>query len=219
MRHSFTSLSVYKTCPRQYKARYIDRSVQFTAGAEAEWGKQVHTAMEARIQSREYDMPDGMKKYAKPADAVLNWLKGYNIYTEEQLAIDEFFQPTARGTATFFGVIDFLAIRGTHAVIADWKTGKVKQDTEQLQFYTMLTMLNHPMVERVTAMLVWLKHRSTTRADYTRDDLSAFTAKFTERMYQVDTDRTYVPQPSGLCRKWCPVVACEYNGLRNKEAC
>ena len=216
---AYSSIQQYCTCPRQYYETRIARSVKREVSNASDWGNAVHDAAEARTLSPTYDPPPGMNKYIKPVDKVRENLEGYNIYTEYKLAIDEHFQPTQymnQEGGLYRGKLDLLALNSSKAVVIDWKTGKVKEDVKQLQFYAILTLINHPEVEEILTSLVWLKYRQTTKRKYTREDLPNLLALFLDITNRMKADTKFLPVQSGLCKKHCPVVSCKYNGRKSQ---
>ncbi len=213
--YSYSQLNKYTQCPRAYEALHISRRFKRESGPEAVWGTEVHTACECRLQSPDYDAPPGMDRYMKTVDEVRGRLKEYDIYTEQRLAVDEFYQPAEWSDSHLRGVVDLLALQEERAVVLDWKTGKFREGTAQLEFYTMLTFFNYPEVETISGYLVFLKPRKMLKEEYTRKALPSIVARFARQVSVIEEDEDFIPCPSGLCRRHCPVLDCASNGNYN----
>ena len=115
------------------------------------------------------------------------------------------------------GKIDVGIKANKSVLLADWKTGKVKPDSSQLELFAALKMAKDKTIERAKTMFIWLQFGKTTVQDIHRDDLPAIWSSFINRSQRLDnayqTDK-WAPRPSGLCGKWCPVGKkhCEFCG-------
>ena len=216
MRHTYSSLANYKTCPRQFYHVRIARDVPYEQSPEAQWGDVVHDACEQRLKSPTYQPPAGTDNYMAPVDRLRAALDGFAIYPEVQLAIDEFGQAAEWRDCKFRGKIDMLAVKDDYALVVDWKTGKVRPQLEQIRFYAMFVLANFPAVQYIDGALIWLKFKTTTRASYARAELPAMVADALRSAHQVEADEHWHPRQSGLCKRYCPVLSCEHNG-RSKQ--
>ena len=58
---SFSALDTFKTCPRQYEAKYVSKSVQEEKSEQMLWGERVHKAFELR-QLDGTPLPAGLER-------------------------------------------------------------------------------------------------------------------------------------------------------------
>ena len=98
-------------------------------------------------------------------------------------------------------------------------TGKKKDDSLQVDLYSVSAMLDYGNVDTVKAGYIWSKLPPNKAIDkpksYTRDDiqpiLNTFAAKTADVRHAWETG-VFPPRPNGLCKKWCDVTDCDYNG-------
>lgn len=211
---SHSSASLFDTCPRQYEARYITKDVEFTSGPEADWGNEVHYALEKYIEEGA-PLPSNMKMYTKYAEAVAK-REGTKL-VERAAAVNAQLVPVdfKDKSAWWRAKIDVTILRPDGTIeLVDWKTGKTKNDPRQLCLYAALTFSYHPEVDLIRAGYCWLKGDGLTAPfEYHRRDLPAmwnmFAQQYARIVNAVETNE-FKPKPSGLCNGWCPVKHCEY---------
>jgi hypothetical protein len=213
---SYSQLKNFETCPKRYLHYNILRDVQEPETDQIKWGHAVHGAFDARLKTGA-SLPLGMGQWegmlAKFADA-----PGVT-YAEQKLALTSDFRPVA-----FFGgssvwcrtVIDAAKVRDDHtATIVDWKTGKPSTDTTQLQLMSAVMFAQDPKLVRVKAGLMFINHNQSETEEYVRTDVTEIWSDILPRVRKVIDARQaqeYPPKPSGLCKRYCAVVSCPYNG-------
>lgn len=102
------------------------------------------------------------------------------------------------------------------ALVADWKTGKILEDSVQLALMAQCVFAHHPEVQRVRSEFIWLKEDATTRADFSREDMVKLWVSLNPRIAALEhahNTTTYPAKPGSLCRRWCPVKACPHHGV------
>ena len=217
MAWSFSSLTKYDTCPRQYYEVKIAKNFVDERTDESLWGNAVHEAIENHIGAN-YPLGERFKVYEPQVTKVREhlWSSGGEFAVELELGIDEtltegraFDDPTCYARC----IIDVLCIKGNVALNIDWKTGKVRESSGQLRMSSGIVFANFPQVEVVHAGYVWLAHGITTREEWHRtDDIWSVFKPMLNRLRWSELNESWPPKPSGLCKKWCPVKTCEYNG-------
>ena len=102
--------------------------------------------------------------------------------------------------------------------VFDWKTGKPKNDPDQLVMYALFVFTMYPWCEEVWAGFSWLKQplntAFTSPVVFKRDQLPALLTRYRNKYREiVDAIETghFPKKQSGLCNGWCGVVKCEYN--------
>lgn len=207
---TYTIINDLATCPHKMYRRYIKKDTPFVPTREADWGNEVHTAFEHRIQGGK-PLPPLMEKwegFAKPFD-------GLGAVCEMQLAMTstghaaKFFNDT---TAWFRGKADTVVMASANAYLADWKTGKSREDPLELEVQALLLKVRYPDIATVKGAYVWLKEDRMGQ----QHDLSDFNATWKTvqtRMAEIK-DRTetedWEKTPGPLCG-WCDVTDCQYN--------
>jgi hypothetical protein len=148
-------------------------------------------------------------------------LKGELVAAEEQWAFKRNLQPSDWfSKETWLRVIiDALWIDGKVAKVVDWKTGKRRFGSHQLELFAAAVFTRFPQVDEVRAMFVWLKSFQQDKETYHRKELPALWNKFlpdVNRLEYAHKTATWVPKTSGLCNAHCPVTTCTFNGKRRQ---
>jgi len=210
---TYSHLDGFETCPRQFYHLKVARDVPDPPTVHSEWGTRVHSAFEDAINAGT-PLPSGMEQWQRLADQIAA-LPGVK-HTEIKLAIDRAFQPTSWKTAWSRGIIDLLVVHKDKAAVLDYKTGK-RKPSEQLDLYANYVFHHYPEVNKVTTGYVWLKDRRIDREPIHRDEVPAIWQSLLPRVNKLESARerdSWPAKPSGLCRGWCPVTACEFNKPR-----
>lgn len=212
---SFSSLNSYETCPRKHYRTKVKKDIQETVSEQITWGNEVHKALEDRVRDNK-PLPKSMQKW-EPFVAKLLARKGEAV-AEQQLCISKTLSPTDWfGSDSWCrGIVDFALFDGDKAIALDWKTGKIKDDHDQLKLFAALMFHHYPQIEKVTTGYVWLAHQCkiTTKSFY-RSDLPEIWKAYLPRVKRYEIahkEDKWEAKPSGLCRAWCPVLDCEFNG-------
>jgi hypothetical protein len=204
--HSFTSLNCYDSiCAHQYQHRYILKDLPFKETPAMALGNAVHSAMEQRIAG------------GKPLPVVLSHLEPLvkpfadrGAKAEMKLAINHTGQPTDFWSKPFIrGKLDCVVLDSTRAYLADWKTGKPREDPFELQVGAMLLKARYPDLRTIVGTYVWLRTEDLGVVH----DLSDTDATFRRCRgitMAIDLDYTFEKRPGPLCG-WCDVLSCEHN--------
>lgn len=207
---SFSHLTAYKQCPRKYHHLYVLKDIPFEESPEMTRGKDVHKAMELRINEGKA-LPQEMQAYEQFIP------NGYDIRGETKLGIlvdgtpCDFFAPAVWGR----GVVDCTVrrrVNTTNAMLLDWKTGKRREDPFELAIQAVLVRAANPELQTIIGYYVWLGERSLGMQHDVSATVSCLAhlvelAGNIERSLEMD----YLPpKQSPLC-KWCRVKNCEFN--------
>lgn len=210
---TYSHLEAFETCPRKFYHTKVLRDVVEPPSVQAEWGVRVHGAFESWIKDGT-PLPDGMKQW-EPLANKLARLPGEK-HCEVKLALDRNFSPTDWNTAWTRGVADLLVIHKDKALVADYKTGK-RKPSEQLQLYAAYTFAYYKEIMTVTTAFIWLKEKKVDKKQITRDEAPIIWQDFLPRVRRLESafeNDSWPERPSGLCRAWCPVLSCKFNGKR-----
>lgn len=214
---SFSSLTKFETCPRQYQHVRVLRDVKEPPTEHTIWGNKVHKALELRLLEKT-PLPTGMEQWEAIASKFDN-TKG-QLFTEQQYALTRNLEPCAWNAPDCWhrGIIDVGIDGGKKAMLADWKTGKVKP-SDQLKLSAMSLMSAKGYITKVSTAFIWLAYDKVTKEVYTREHLSEAWEGFIVRADRLqaayEKDR-WPARPSGLCKGWCPVPykMCEFSERR-----
>lgn len=213
---SYSRLNNYETCPKKFWHLSVRKDVREAEGEAMRYGKLVHKALEKRV-SKDTPMPLNLRHLEKYA-ALLAGATGKKL-TEQQLAIDINFQPSDWFSKQTWcrAIIDLAIVNGNHAVVVDYKTGKISDDFTQLQLAGAMLMLHMPEIQTVDLAYLWTKDKKLTRADerMTRDTIKEVVLELMPRIKnyeQAHRDENFPARPGFLCKKYCPVKKCPYHG-------
>lgn len=212
---SWSSYSDYLNCPLQYKLTRVTKAVVRPESEHLAWGNKVHSALELRVKDGT-PLPPGMEKWEKYAKWATN-LSSLTPVTERKVALDENLKPVEfwDKKAWCRGVLDLTILADTLAVVLDWKTGKVRADSDQLKLFAGFIFSLHPEIQTVRTGYVWLNHDKVTEQTYQRFHVEQIWDTFKpglERMKRSHGSGYFPPRPSELC-SWCPVGRdhCKYS--------
>lgn len=105
----------------------------------------------------------------------------------------------------------------TRRFLVTHNTGKVKTDGDQLKLFAAAAFAQYPHVNTVSTGYIWLAHDKLTRRDFTRDEVPVIWQEFIPRIRRMELAQekdNWPPNPSGLCKAWCPVgkKLCDFCG-------
>lgn len=222
---SFSSIELYKLCPRKYEGERLTKEVEFTDTEATIYGTDCHKAFEDGI-THGLPMPDRFAFCQPLLDMVLRW-RGEK-YAEMKLGAKtdsngvwvtcDFFDPDCE----IRGVADVVVLSGTTARVIDWKTGSAKSfkyaKPAQLLLMAFLLYLKYPHLTLVKGALIFVAVKDgVIRQEYSRDDAVKIMAFYgndlIRRMGSYNTG-IFNPNPNPLCKKWCGVLSCVHNGQR-----
>lgn len=212
---SHTSLTAFESCPKKYYHTKVAKDVKEDFGEAAAWGQKVHKQLEQRL-AEGTPLPDYLSN-CEPICADILSRDGSRVI-EEQIALDKNFQPVKwfDKSAWCRGVIDAGVVGQKSAVLLDWKTGKRKPDNDQLKLFAAFSFARWPWLEKIVTGFVWLQENKVDKQLFTRtQDNAAIWAEVMPRVNRLDSayERNSWPaKPNGLCKNYCPVKSCEFNG-------
>ena len=213
---SYSALTSFETCPRRHYEIKVAKSVTEPESEQLRWGNQVHKALELRAKDNK-PLPTGMDQW-EGLMAKLVAAPGWTM-TESQFALTKDFKSTHWFSQDVWlrCIVDFGKLNGLSVLALDYKTGKIKHDMDQLKLFAAVLMKVYPEIQKVVTGYVWLKDKKVTKEIFTRaqeaDIWNAFIPRVSRLQQAHETDK-WPEKPSGLCRAWCPVTACQFNGKR-----
>jgi hypothetical protein len=218
---SFSRLGSFEGCAKKYYEISVAKNFQDQENEASKWGTATHDAFKNYLQHG-IAFPVDMIAYKRWGDRVKNGPG--QLYVEQKFALDKQFQPTTwMAQNVWVRVIgDAVRIWDKIGLVLDWKTGKdIKEDETQLMLAAQCVFSYWPEVEKVRSEYVWLAHGDahTTRT-YTRTDLAGQWSGLldrVQRMEQATQKNEWMPNPSGLCVRHCPVRTCPFWGKGNKR--
>ena len=210
---SYSGLSQFINCPRQFEAVRVLKSVKESQGEAQLWGEWVHKQFENR-QRDGAPLPDELADHEWFMER-LDAMPG-TLFCEQKVALNHKVEPCG-----FFdpyvwnrGVIDWMRIHNHIATIVDYKTGKVKPDLKQLALFALFVFHTYPQVTKVDTKYYWtVDPKNITEQEFLRGRIPEIWNKFLPDLRQYNEafkTNTWQPRQSGLCNGWCPVTECEF---------
>lgn len=214
---SYTRLKNFESCRKRHYEVDILKSVREEAGEALLWGNRAHDAFAARLNNST-PFPEGMENFEPYALRLIT--SPGNLVAEQSMALTRDF-----GACGFFdrGVwfrakIDAIKIMGRAALVVDWKTGKIVEDSVQLALSAACVFAKYPEVQKIRSRFVWLAEDAETDEDFVRGDMPVFWKNLWPRIEALEhahNTTTYPADPGRLCRKWCPVKDCPHWGKQH----
>lgn len=215
---SYSKMKNYELCPKRHYEIDVSKKVRDTGGENLIWGNQVHDAMRDRLRDKKPLTPEMIdyEMFAKRIEEKQALLKA-EMVVEREWAINADFQPVGWFTraAWFRGKVDLVLLAPPVALVVDWKTGRIQEDSVQLALMAQLAFSHYPELHTIATRYVWLKEHAETDERFTRQDLVRLWPSLlarVKRMEDAAVNMDYPPTPGGLCKAYCPVVSCPFHG-------
>lgn len=220
---SHSALTAFKTCPRQYSEIKVYKRVVEEPGDAATRGNYIHAEIEKYFKTRE-PMPPDVAAYSTQIHAALDWTGGDRVFigpvsrlilVEHKMALNsklkrcDWVAPDVWSRS----IADLLVVEGNEAWVIDWKTGKVKPDSKQLQLFALFVFYHFPKVKTCHTSFEWLKHNQNTRETFSVVDAQTLWGGFIPSLREFKdafATELWPERPSGLCNGWCPVESCRH---------
>lgn len=201
-------------CPRKAWHSHIARDIERVDTKELAWGRRVHEALEQPIADG-MPLPDELKHYAH----LYKFPYGFKATAELKLGMTDHMQPCDFFDPDCFarGVLDVVLVpdgRPDAALIIDHKTGKVREDPNELLFHATLLQAHHSDLITIKGWYNWLQYNrmgivhdlSDTKQTFKRLKQTHDRIKYA---FSLGAD-AFPPRQGPLCG-WCPVKQCEFN--------
>lgn len=213
---SFSKAKAFKTCPKQFYHEKILKEFPQVETEAMRYGTDFHLAAEEYI--RDGKALPGRFLFAKPQLDALNSKPGEKL-CEMKMGLTENLDPCEFDADDVWwrGIADLVIIDGDLGWVIDYKTGANTRyaDTGQLELMALALFKHRPQVKRVRAGLLFNVAGKLIKDSYTRDDEPRLWQKWMsefgvmQKAHELDK---WHPNPSGLCKRHCPVTECVYNG-------
>lgn len=207
-------MNVFEQCELRFDYQYISKSVKDAGNDSNKYGNRVHKDFEAYLRDGVILPPD-LVKFQSLLDRT-KAIPGEQFY-ELELAVDHDKKPCGYWDEDCWqrGKADVAIVNGKTGASIDWKTGKPKDDPDQMKLVSALMMSTFPTIESVSIKYAFIFHPQAPAetVTYTRDALPHLWSVFERRSAKMESALTagvFKPKPSGLC-PWCPAYnVCNY---------
>ncbi len=221
MIYAHTMLSKYELCPKQFQHLYVLKDLPKEPPSQAlKDGRDAHQAFEARLKNGTA-LPEPWKGF----EPYCVTLTGHRPLVEVSLAIKADGSPTNfwDDSAWFRGKVDVATLQPKPgegdpiaAVILDWKTGKKREEPDELEIFGLLIKAAYPLVKQVNGYYIWLKE-GKVGALHLLSETEAKLAQLKERTERIEksVQTDFFPPIQGPLCGWCPVKKCRFNTRRD----
>ena len=205
MSFSFSSLSLYNTCPFAYKLSYIDKVKPVRSTALVK-GSNVHSILEKypEIQEKEYKFNENLIVSNFLNSEIGNYFKDVLLNKktarEFKFGLTRDFKNDTFKDSFFHGIIDLIFFENDELNLCDYKTGKFKenQDFSQLLTYS-LFFKNY---DKIKINYLYVEHNKINSKVVTKEDIEKtqdFIIKITDIILQ---DKVFKRNCGKHC-SWC----------------
>lgn len=216
---SHSSLKDFQNCPRKYYEVKVLENYPREETDATSYGTALHLAAELYIKDGKELDPNF--KFLQPVLDKLVAMPGrkypeYEMALTSDLRVCNFKDPNrwVRGIADLIIVDD----ENLTARVFDYKSGSDKYpDVSQLELMALMIFKHFPHVRIVTGGLLFVLKNSVRKCKVTLDMQDKLWWSYrgeVARIEQAHASGVWNPKSSGLCKKYCPVVTCEFNGRR-----
>lgn len=209
-----SSLDDFCTCPYAYYRKRIVKDVKEPPSEALTYGNEVHKHFENRLND-DTPLPDFLEAHEPYVQKVLD-RPGVTM-AEQSVGLTKTLRPCGFWDKEiwFRAKVDVRTVSDDRAWIIDWKTGKPHQKFKQLAAYALHTFVLYPNVDIIQAEYYWTQTTDTTKKVWARKETKDLWQMFVPDLNQYALafkEETWQKRPSGLCKKHCAVVDCEFNG-------
>ena len=199
MSFSNSSIKTYEQCPFKYKLTRID-GLSEPAGPAADRGKLIHSELENALIN--------MPMYSEATEyweSFIDELRARGAKPEVEIGLTREWEPCGFSESKVWlrGVLDVLCLNNNTAYVADWKTGKERDYTEQLRLYAGMIFATQPQIEVVETEILYVDlKKKVTYAPIPRTEWPIIQEWLESRIVKIENDDVLAPKPSYNC-KWC----------------
>lgn len=213
---SHSSLKDYENCARSYHEIKVLKRYKKEQIESAKYGDLVHKAAEAYTTGT--PLPDEYKFLKPVLDALLS--KPGTKHAELKFAVKITLEPCEWMDPYVWarGIADLLIMDpdGVTAWVVDYKTGNDKYaDKDQLDLMSLMVFAHYPNIKIVRSALLFLLKDNIIKHKAVRENSEAMWWKYRERVSRIEESMAaniWNPKQTGLCKKHCVVLNCEFNG-------
>jgi hypothetical protein len=213
---SWTALEGTEICPRRYYVTKVSKLVSEPPSEEVMRGRSVHEQLAAAVQG-DAAPPE---EFAWTASLIGQLRKMPYVKAEKPLTLTDDFRPVGKwaNDVRLRTTFDAIAISGSKAVILDWKTGKRKGGSKQLDVMAAALLLSdQERIEEVHASFVWLKDKAVDSITMRQPDAVRFITELRRdrlpalKVYDGRPKWQDVPAIKSWACRFCVFYECEFH--------
>ena len=208
---SYSKINTYNICPRKYEFSYIDFYPRKGSSDIVLKGTLLHKMIELYINDKDYDVPyekeflslkeedfnafkeDFEKIKEQPLIKQLKKMKNSCEINVEQKLTNVF------ENFIFSGNTDTLVKNEKKLIIIDYKTGKVNQNFEQLEFYALVSSYLYPEVQDFLLVLSFVSHEQDLKITLKKEDMFKIENKLIKYISNINNSIKFDKKVGPLC--------------------
>jgi hypothetical protein len=214
---SFTALTNFEGCSARYAAEKFYCTTQWVDTPQIIWGNRVHGTSEDMLKGKPVTDLEAYEPVRKYVEAFLKQRAlGADVIAEQEIALTRDMKPVSwfAKDAWFRVKLDVVIVRGNVANLYDYKTGKFKDDPDQLKICAAAHSIVRPDVDVYNPKYIWTQDQAVSGCDaIAKKDIPGIWEGVlgrVARMEQAWAAENFPARPSGLC-PWCPIYdTCTY---------
>lgn len=213
---SYSKLKNFELCPKRMYEVDIAKTYaeKQEPGGPLDWGNRVHKALSDAL-AKGVPLAPEISAYQSWVDRVKRGAG--TLYVEQKYAINRQFQKTGyfADDVWYRGIGDVVRVAGNLALVLDWKTGKILEDSVQLMLMAQCLFSHYPELKYVRSEFVWLKDDCTSPELFTRQEVADKWVDLLGRVKNMELaaqQMNYPPKPNHLCKNHCVVQSCPFFG-------
>lgn len=214
---SFSSLSVFETCPYQSKLQKLDKIPELprTLPPSGEFandrGTRIHQNLEDYVRGKA-KLTRELNTFAAEIEAIKPYFKADQAELEGLWCFDVNWVPVHEQDFQNIWLrvkLDaFILLNESHALVVDLKTGKrfnneVKH-AQQTQLYALAAFVRFPNLLKITTELWYADVDELATMTFTRTQGMKFLRSFNERGLTMTNTTDFKPKPSQSACMFCP---------------
>ena len=220
MKWSYSSMKLFEQCPRKYFHLRVLKDIVEPESEAMNYGTRFHEA--AELYMRDGTPIPEYFKFAKGALDSLKQIEGEKL-CEFEMGVTADLEPCGfkDENVWYRGIADLLIINREkgEARVIDYKTGKSAKyaDPDQLELMSLCVFKHFPEIKKVKAGLLFTVANSFKKAAFDSSQAHVYWRNWmplVERLERARETGVWNANPSGLCRRHCPVDICPHHGGR-----
>lgn len=218
-KHSYSGIKAFEGCPRKFHDTKIVKLYPREDTEATLYGTALHEQAELHIKDGK--PLDPAFKFIQPTMDMLMAMPGRKM-CELEMGVKETLEPCDFNDPDYWchGIADLVIVDDDNltARVFDYKSGGNKYpDTDQLMLMSLMIFKHFPHVRSITGGLLFVLKNSVTKYKVHRDQEAELWWRWRERVARLDAalhHNRWPEKPSGLCRQYCEVLQCHFNGRR-----
>jgi PD-(D/E)XK nuclease superfamily len=214
---SHSGLKDFESCARKYHEVKVLKNYPREETSATLYGTKLHE--QAELYIRDGRPLDADFTFLKPTLDALVAQPGEKL-CELEMALTTDLEVCAFKSEDVWvrGIADIVIIDHDNktARVFDYKSGGDKYpDTSQLELMALMLFIHYPHIEKVSAGLLFVLRGTVARCTIKKSSAEALWWKYRQRVARIEKAfavNVWNPSQSGLCKKYCAVTSCEFNG-------